>query len=244
MTELVTLEGLNPPLARRTMWRHMSLGKFVSLLETGGLWFSCITELEDRFEGSPTVPSAARRSLTSRSLENFGAPDSVQERYSVDYFQNLRSQVYVNCWYASRYESLAQWQWASRSGDAIAIRTRIGRLRDALMTADRIYTGSVLYLDYRLEEIPTSNPLAAFFCKRKSFFYEREVRLLVARTRPGDVRPAAGIGVPVDLKRLIMDVVVAPRSPSFYMQAVAALVRKYGLAARVRTSTLDVDPIW
>jgi hypothetical protein len=45
-------------LSRCTLWRYMSLHKLLSILQTNALYFSCLADFEDEFEGA--VPAAWR----------------------------------------------------------------------------------------------------------------------------------------------------------------------------------------
>ena len=45
------VDGITPPDDRDTLWRYMSLEKFVNMLETKSLFFTRADKFEDPFEG-------------------------------------------------------------------------------------------------------------------------------------------------------------------------------------------------
>ena len=56
-----------PPGAAQRIWRYMDFTKFVSMLDSGGLFFAQAATLEDPFEGSFTVTDVETRPELPRS---------------------------------------------------------------------------------------------------------------------------------------------------------------------------------
>ena len=88
----------------------------------------------------------------------------------------LRSRVCIHCWHASEMESAAMWSiYAGHAG--IAVKTTVAALKAALSDAhEQIWISSVFCTDLKSTDV--SSALFPFILKRKSFEFEREVRLL------------------------------------------------------------------
>jgi hypothetical protein len=230
------------PGAATLIWRHINVSKFVSLIATRCLWFSRVSDLEDRFEGSYPAPNAARRRAIERLTVNLGAPADVQATYLSDFYRDLRARVYVNCWYAGEHESAALWQAATREGASVAIKSTFGALTGSIQTGEEpFHAGGVSYLDYRTEELAEGHLLSAFFCKRKSYEHEHEVRAVIHRP---DDDPLPGLAILVDIESLVSEVVVAPSAPTWVRDIIRSLVTQYGFDFPVTQSALDADPLY
>jgi len=244
----VQIEFDQPNLPTR-VWRHIDLAQFAWMLATRAIWFSKVSSLEDKFEGSYPVPTAERLQAVESTMERLELPPEVGQDYVRDYsgrtLKSLRERVYVNCWYSGLNESAALWQWAERKGQSVAIRSTFGRLIGSCAHTERIYSSRVRYLNYQKDPVPFSHRLGIFFCKRKSFEHEREVRLLMEGLPTQEELP--GVAVQIDLEQLIQRVVVAPRAPTWHLDVVRSLLERYGLgelAQMVHKSDLDRDPIF
>jgi hypothetical protein len=239
------LKGLQtPPKPTTAVWRHISIAQLVSMLESNALWFSSVTELEDRFEGSYPVANVLRRRVLTQATENFGVPDVVMQDFISKNLREMRSSVYVNCWYAGFHESAALWQWAARRGESVALKSTFRRLSESVSTTDDVFASKVMYVDYQKQLIPEGSTLNVFFCKRRSFRHEREVRLLIDHTGKKMVDPPKGILVAADVARLVTSIVVEPEAPRWIREVVGSLTRRYRLDVPVVQSTLDLDPMW
>jgi hypothetical protein len=181
-------------------------------------------------------------------MERLELPAEVGEDYIRAYsgrtLEWLRDRVYVNCWYSGLHESAAMWQWAERKAQSVAIRTTFGRLTYSVGDGEAIFSSRIRYLNYQKDPVPFGHRLGVFFCKRKSFEHEREVRLLFESHRE---EVLAGIAIPVRLNNLVRRIVVAPKAETWHMDVVRSLLEKYGLSELsqlVHKSDLDRDPIF
>lgn len=254
-----------PPDDDQTIWRYLDFTKFVSLLETRALFFARVSTLDDPFEGS--FPS--EQSILSRVM---GAlhPGSVPEGATIhlssdlqDVWRPMRHWAMVNCWHASAYESAAMWKLYAPNSAAVAIRSTVARLREALGRApspppgfggsDRVFIGMIEYIDYSKDRIPDGSFASQFYRKRRSFEHERELRAMVLQfPRSGDGqrvdferRPSdGGLAVPVDLDKLIEDIAVAPLAPRWFVELVTRVVRRHGLQVVPKQSDLDATPLY
>jgi hypothetical protein len=219
------------------------------VLSRKAIWFTQVAALEDAFEGSYPVPTAQRLRAIAGTVDTLELPPDISAQYVPSYSERklalLRERVYVNCWYSGMNESAALWQWAERKGQSVAIRTTVNRLVTSIPSIDDIHTGRVRYLNYQHDDVPFRHRLGIFFCKRKSFQHEYEVRLL--QELPESDRPPEGIAVPVDLSKLIQRVVVAPGAADWKTEVVRSLLERFGLtdlANLVHKSEMDKDPIY
>ena len=151
---------------------------------------------------------------------------------------NVRKSMttFVNCWYESEYESDAMWRlYSEQSRYAVAIQTTAGLLRKH--SEERIVVGRVRYIDYRKTFPDISFP---HFFKRNAFEHEREVRAAIIDLQsPPEI---LGKPVGVTLQPMIRAVRVSPRSPSWFLDLVQDVTRKYDLEVAVSVSLLESRP--
>jgi len=135
-------------------------------------------------------------------------------------------------------------------------KSRISSLRQCL--GDQITIARVKYIDFTKDLIPELNDenqslflLHTF--KRSSFAHEREVRAMfvsmkhLAKTETieyGMRLKKLGELKPIDLNQLIDTVYVVPDSPSWYLDLLQKIARRYGLTKEVRRSSLLEDPVY
>ncbi len=220
---LESLEGiLEPRDEDGALWRFMDFTKYVSMLHRRALFFARADQLPDPFEGLYVPHHRA------------GAPGG-----EIDL--RLREEVYVNCWHVNQHESAAMWRIYLKGDDGIALRTTASRLRDVLARGqETIYLGVVRYLDYEHERVPRGHEIHPFFCKRKPFDYEREVRALW-RTRERS-QDDLGRYFSVSLEHLIEEVVVSPLSEPWLEELVRSVTDRFELALPVVTSSMREPP--
>ena len=200
------------------LWRFMDFTKYVSMLHRGALFFTRADLLPDQFEGLRAPRRQARR----------------EEQ------QRLREQVCLSSWHRNEHESAAMWRIYLSSGEGVALRSSVVRLEAGFRaTAETVQLGVVRYIDYVRESVPERHELDAFFCKRKSFDYEREVRLAwradLALDEPGRYLPA-------DLQRLIEQVVISPAGEPWFEELVRSVTLKYGFSLPVVASSMNDPP--
>jgi hypothetical protein len=203
------------------LFRFQDFTKYVATLDQRALYFTAANHLADPYEG-------------------------VRSKHAIDAFsgcaepgEELKRSVLVNSWHANAHESAAMWRIYLKSDEGVAIETSVERLTDAFAsTDDALYMGAVRYLDYERDEGPGGGDLGPFFCKRKAYEYEREVRL-VARC---GATPGEGRYVACDLGRLIERVVLSPGAHAWFGELVSSVTRHYGFDFRIETSELARSP--
>lgn len=84
---------------------------------------------------------------------------------------------------------------------------------------------------------------APALCKQEGFAFEREIRLLIWRTKQKDVpSPQPGIAVPVDASKLINRIVVGTFQDPWFFEMVKSAVESILPGTEVRRSTFDLRP--
>ncbi len=234
----------------------MDFTKFVSLLEKNELFFARADKLGDPFEGSYPKENVQNR---AKAFQKETPQFSKDMRFILQgkgqslsqFLKNIKNFIFINSWHESQHESAAMWRLYLKSNEGIAIQSTFGRLKSCFgQGTPDIYIGEVHYRDYLKEKIPEGNIFTPFLHKRKSFEYEKEVRaLFVEKTKDGLLnlsKPSSsdGIGVPVDLEKLIANIYVAPENPKWFFELVKSVASKYGLKKTPVQSVLDEKPLY
>ena len=223
------------PKPSAALWRYMDFTKFLSLLEDASLFFSFAKYFDDPYEGVLGAGNRSKRGfILSRAAEK-GRPA----------LPEIDPNLVISCWYAARHESAAMWSLYAKSTDAIAIRTTVGKLRDALPTIAAV--GLVKYVDYTQAWLPEGEMVHRYFHKRMSFQHEHELRAVIKADDP-QVRLLGpltenGLKLPIDLNRVVEKVFVSPKSPVWFADLVVSVCKRYGLKAVPARSSLYDDPV-
>lgn len=157
---------------------------------------------------------------------------------------------FLNCWHMNNYESAAMWKVFAKTNEAIAIQSRVWRLKSSFNNVrPNIYVGRVNYVDYDIDEIPNEEPLLAYFHKRKSFEYEQELRAVFVndpntQNYDSSLLEKPGLYFHSYIESLIESVYVAPESPLWFRDLVKSVTKKYGLEVNVINSRLDEIPVY
>jgi len=128
------------------IWRYMDFTKFFSLVNSSALYFPSAMQLaeNDPYEGSFTKGDIEYEPGNDAQL----APlDLGQETFDLMKVNNknlrslakegLRKVAYINSWYISDYESAAMWKVYAEEKSGIAIRSSVGRLKDAVNAVEQ-----------------------------------------------------------------------------------------------------------
>lgn len=252
------------------VWRYMDFTKYVSLLESQCLYFARADKLGDPFEGSlPRLNVDAREAIQKKIVF---LPDISQD-FKEQHLKQIAStgeinqywlRFYaINCWHMNDHESAAMWNLYIKSNEGIAIQSTYRKLRESIIDDERVFLGTVKYIDYEKDVIghyydlnsanpQIYNPLSTFVHKRKSFKHELEVRALiwkpptVALDQIGLYQDTItdGVNVKVNVELLIEKVYVAPSAPGWLSDLVRAVAQRYGFTFGVAPSKLDERPIF
>ncbi len=213
------------------VWKYLDLSKFLDLLLSRKLFMSRSDKFEDQYEGTFSEPTYEE--IKKLAINN---PDFL------DYYKTHREKVAISSWHINEYESFAMWQIFTQNSEGLAIQSTIGRLQKALDPEKNLkqYIGQVNYIDYKKEYIPFDDMFFPFLFKRKSFQYEREVRI-ISDTSDTKININDGIKINVDINQLIDKIYIHPKSENWYKNLVIQLVSKLGFNIEIEKSDLESD---
>jgi hypothetical protein len=239
----------------------MDFTKYVSMLDSGGLFFARADLLGDPFEGSSSRanivlrPEVYKETSEKMSSANEGAGTGWLEQLS-RIQQWTRQWVYINCWHMNEYESAAMWRLYARTNEAIAVQSTYARLCEGMPSElylggdspSEVFVGEVEYIDYETDWLPEGNSFYPFVHKRKSFEHERELQAVILEFPGAGMavdNTKTGVWVKASLDDLIETVYVAPTAPDWFRNLVEAVTHKYDLLEKpIIRSSLDIDPVF
>ncbi len=188
-------------------------------------------KFEDQYEGTFSEPTFEEIKKLAINNPEF-----------LNYYKTHREKVAISSWHINEYESFAMWQIFTQNSEGLAIQSTIGRLQKALKPETNLkqYIGQVNYIDYKKEYIPFDDLFFPFLFKRKSFQYEREVRI-ISDTSDTTITINDGIKINVDISQLIDKIYIHPKSENWYKNLVIELVSKLGFDIAIEKSDLESD---
>ena len=213
------------------VWKYLDLSKFLDLILSKKLFMSRSDKFEDQYEGTFSEPTFEEIKKLAENNPDF-----------LKYYKSHREQVAISSWHINENESFAMWQIFTQNSEGLAIQSTIGRLQKALTNENNFqqYIGEVNYIDYKKEYIPFDDLFFPFLFKRKSFQYEREVRILTDISSSGQ-RLNDGLKINVDLHHLIEKLYIHPKSENWYKRLVIELVKQLDFDITIEKSDLESD---
>ena len=213
------------------VWKYLDLSKFLDLLISRKLFMSRSDKFEDQYEGTFSEP-------TFEEIKKL----AVNNPEFLNYYKSHREKVVISSWHINEYESFAMWQIFTQNSEGLAIQSTIGRLQKALEAEKdfKQYIGEVNYIDYKKEYIPFDDMFFPFLFKRKSFQYEREVRILADLSKQ-EIKINDGLKIDVDINQLIEKIYIHPKSENWYKKLVIELVSKLEFDIEIEKSDLESD---
>lgn len=223
----------------------MDFTKYVALLESKSLYFSRADGFDDPFEGSVSLGTVEIRRVIYQNAPPEQRGDHTEEdflRIFSSVFQRLRTLTFINCWHMNPGESVAMWSLYAPSGLGVAIRTTYAKLHKN--TPPNVFLGLVQYKDYERSVIPDHNSFAPFVYKRHSFIHENEVRAVIQYDIKSTDPTPNGLSIPFPVTETIDAIYVSPQAPSWYLDLVEKVTRRYGFAIKVLQSQIDSAAIF
>ncbi|RUT68934.1 hypothetical protein D0817_18700 [Flavobacterium cupreum] len=213
------------------VWKYLDLSKFLDLLLSKKLFMSRSDKFEDQYEGTFSEPTFEE--IKKLAADN---PDFL------NYYKTHREKVAISSWHINEYESFAMWQIFTQNSEGLAIQSTIGRIQSALKPENNFdqYIGEVNYIDYKKEYIPFDDLFFPFLFKRKSFQYEREVRIITDASK-SNIKLNDGLKIHVDINQLIEKIYIHPKSENWYKKLVIELVERLGFGIEIEKSDLESD---
>lgn len=213
------------------VWKYLDLSKFLDLLLSQKLFMSRSDKFEDQYEGTFSEPTFEEIKKLSTNNPDF-----------LDYYKTHREKVAISSWHINEYESFAMWQIFTQNSEGLAIQSTVKRLQEALTPEKnyKLHIGEVNYIDYKKEYIPFDDLFFPFLFKRKSFQYEREVRIITDVTET-KIKLNDGLKINVDINQLIEKIYIHPKSENWYKNLVIQLVKQLGFDFTIEKSDLESD---
>ena len=227
----VNNSNITLPDDNTVIWKYLDLSKFLDMLLSKQLFMSRSDKFEDQYEGTFSEPTFEEIRKISADNPKF-----------LDFYKSHREKVTISSWHINEYESFAMWQIFTQNTEGLAIQTTIGRLKKALEQEKKSeqFIGEVNYIDYKKEFIPFDDNFFPFLFKRKSFQYEREIRIISDMSKK-DIRIDNGLKVDVDINEMIEKIYIHPKSENWYKKLVIELVSKLGFNFKIEKSDLESD---
>lgn len=246
------------PPDKASLWRYMDLAKFIGLLRDKGLHFGRMDHLGDSWEGA----KGARKNkglwndhysrLFEKAIRN--PPEGYEcqrtdeaikaevgrllEELELGGHTELRT-TYVSCWHENENESEALWRlYCPPTTAGVAVRTTFGDLKLAFDDDLSVTLGRVKYVDFRSQFVGINDSV---FRKRKSLQHEQEVRVVICDRSENET---LGLARPVDLDKVIKEVVISPFAPAWIGSIVGDLLLRYAVSVPTRSSELLVEPFF
>lgn len=227
----------------RTLWRYMSLSRFLWLLQNKKLWLARADTLNDPWElalaGDQLEHVILRRPI--KPLGTITPEEPIRDR-ARRINKLWRETTYISCWSSADHESYALWRVFCSSTEGVAISTATRTLMTALGNV-KLYVvkygppGTVLR---------TPTPLQLAIEKREMFDYEKEVRAIATAdtSDPKLVKGEFGFEYEIDPEKLIRSIAVHPEAGPSVMETVARSVHDYApeLIGKVTWSAMREPP--
>ena len=213
------------------VWKYLDLSKFLDLLLSKKLFMSRSDKFEDQYEGTFSEPTYEEIRKIAENNPKF-----------LSYYKSHREKIAISSWHINEYESFAMWQIFTKNNEGLAIQSTIGRLKEALQPERKTeqYIGEVNYIDYKKEYIPFNDAFFPFLFTRKSFQYEREVRIISDVTQ-NKIEINDGLKIDVDIHQLIEKIYIHPKSENWYKNLVIQLMEQLGFNFSIEKSDLESD---
>ena len=230
------------------LWRYMPFDRLKDIINRRALFFPKVTVYEDDpFEGSYNKLSEDAYitwMLSDRPGETYeSACAEIKEHLnskvanSKQFAEKFKDLAIINCWHINNHESVAMWKLYSEYENGVAICTTYGNLKSSIESYRKpIYGGKVRYIDINRDLISFGNVLAPFSCKRMSFSYENELRLVNIVDHDNyynydwstEENPK-GKFIPCEIKTLIQSIYTSPISYDEFTDLISMFLQENNL---------------
>jgi len=220
---------LGPNLVLR---RYMTFARFAHLLLTKNLFLARLSEMDDPWEGA----------FPRLTLERLNAADGGTTSQG-EMSKAVRLRTFVNCWHASRIESMAMWDRYASTDAGVCVVSTAQRLVNALLDPhDSIRIGRVQYIDF--EHLDVDDNAGVGLLKPIPYAYEREVRLIRVDLPSTPTTEEPGYSVTIDPSAMITSIVLSPRTRDWELTAAKKLTESSIARAIPVTRSQILTPPW
>jgi hypothetical protein len=210
-------DDIKTPSDERVIWRYLAIEKYIDLLYRKKLYLCRLDKFEDPWEGEWTESYIDRNPYARECLE--GRDGLINE---------IKTWYFISCWHLAEHESVAMWKIYSSEHAGIAIKTTIGKLKKSCTDEkQQIHIGEVEYIDdhfsYKEHYISPLHwgGLSQACIKRRSFEYEKEVRLIECNQKSPEYSY-----VDLDLQ-FIEEIRLSPLMKDAFVDTIKALSEKF-----------------
>lgn len=240
MAKFKSHKHLKVPAWNATLWRYMSITKFLDLVLSQRLCFVSPTQFSDGYE--VTLPE----NIVNLLNEHKGGIGDLYIEKMVSEVESMRKNALVSCWAQKRTESFAHWKVYLDGGKSgVAIKTNFKRLQEAVSAQDiEIFVGKVSYKD----SLPLSkmSKESIITTKRTFYEYENEVRLFIqnnpqlGNSDSSTVSHVKYAHVDVDLDLLIDEIYLSPFEAAWFPNILTEVLRALNpnLVSKIRRSSI------
>ena len=222
---------IDTPNGNTIIWRYMGIDKFLHLITEKKLFFSRLSKMTDKYEGS--LPEEVFRKRLKQITKNSNEdpfPKIIKERREIEKF---RYYTFLNCWTINRNESYALWKiYLSGSTCGIAIKSTVGRLRKSIESIPNnsdFYIGKVNYSKDLINYPP--NQFQLTIAKRPYYDYEKELRVFfnydesVEKKNP-IYSELPGWEMDIDIHELIDRIYISPFTGRWFKKSLKEIMQK------------------
>lgn len=229
---------INDQLSPVTLWRYMSLAKFIHLISTSSIYLPQSSQFEDPMEGH--LPESIFLEFQKR-LEKSQHITETNKKYELATLKNYSNFTLVSCWHASQHESEAMWKLYSKDNQSIAIQTTVHKLVPSLgRLPEHARAGFVKYIDFK--NPPKYFKIDPIYTKRNSYSHEKEFR--IAFTQQSLFPKSEGDTFNCDINKLITSIHISPWSDRLFTHAVEEVSKKFLESPVIHKSELLQPPNW
>lgn len=232
------VQTLSAPPPKTILRRYLDLSKYLDLLCSKEIYFGRADKCSDQLEGS--LPYSMREAQDFLKGEGYTQDDAN------DFIQRARIGTYISCWTIGQHDNMALWQLYGGLKNSVAITTTVEKLESTLSShPDWIEISKIKYIDHHKDPACSiSVPTSALMYKNKSYFFEREVRVLIDKTRTNEsIEKLAdnpeSIRLKVDINTLIRSVVLSPESEPWFEKLIREVSKKFEMTQPIRNSILS-----
>ena len=223
----------------------MDFSRFEWMVDRAQLFFPTADNLGDPLEG--TTPQAEidwwDRELANADTDERRATIRHNRSFFAHFAEVLRKKYYVSCWHMNEFENNVMWGAFTQTKDSVAIRTTYADLQQSL--PNFAFIGTVRYLDYGADTLPDRTNMFEWIMHKEALYRgECEVRAVIVQPidedhglaefnkhhyRKADDPDFCMFAPPIDLSKIIRQVIVHPDASPEFRARVEALCASKGL---------------
>jgi len=219
-----------------TVWRYMSLTKFLSILFTGKLFFPSVRLLKatsnDPYEGKHlSIDSKTAHDLKQIMPNTLKAIDETNEA--------IQDSTFISSWYVGENESPKMWDaFTGEEKIGVAIKTTTKKLLSSLRdTKLPLIPTVVAYNTIPASHLESLEIVAPFVYKNPNFDYESEFRVIII-----DISNASGerkgIQLDVSLEELLEEIILSPTTPPWMINVYSKIFSTLNIKPKLSFSTI------